>query len=254
MSNQELAKILGEMAAFLDMKEVVFKPRAYEHAAFSIQSLEEGIDEIYKKGGLKALEEIPGVGKGIAEKIEEFIKTGKIHELEKLRAEFPVDISGLKKVEGLGPKTIKKLYKELGIKDLKSLKKAAETGKLKNLEGLGEKSEERILKSIAFLEQSHGRFSIATALPLSRRIIERLRSLPEVQKAEFAGSIARMQETVGDLDILVISSKPSKVTDFFVEMPEVQEVMAKGDTKTSVRLKIGMDADLRVIPSESFGA
>ena len=104
------------------------------------------------------------------------------------------------------------------------LKKAAETGKLKNLEGLGEKSEERILKSIAFLEQSHGRFSIATALPLSRRIIERLRSLPEVQKAEFAGSIARMQETVGDLDILVISSKPSKVTDFFVEMPEVQEV------------------------------
>ena len=252
--NQELVKTLSELAVLLDIKGVEFKPRAYEKVAYTIESLAEEVGEIYKKGGIKALEEIPGVGRGIAEKIEEFIKNGKIHELEKLRAEFPVDISGLKKVEGLGPKTIKKLYRELGIKDLKSLKKAAETGKLKNLEGLGEKSEERILKSIAFLEQSHGRFSIATALPLSRRIIERLRSLPEVQKTEFAGSIARMQETVGDLDILVISSKPSKVTDFFVEMPEVQEVMAKGDTKTSVRLKIGMDADLRVIPPESFGA
>ncbi len=252
--NQEIAKILNEIAVLLDIKGVDFKPRAYEKAAYAIESLAENVGEIYKKGGLKALEEISGVGQSIAEKIEEFIKTGKIHEYQKLKTEFPVDISGLKKVEGLGPKTIRKLYQELKIKDLKSLKEAVETGKLSKLEGLGEKSEQKILKSISFLEQSCGRFSIAVALPLSRRIVERLRSLPEVKKAEFAGSIARMQETVGDLDILVISDKPSKVMDYFVKMPEVQEVVVRGDTKTSVRLKIGMDADLRVVPPESFGA
>ncbi|MBI2057886.1 MAG: DNA polymerase/3'-5' exonuclease PolX [Candidatus Yanofskybacteria bacterium] len=252
--NSELSKILNELAVLLDIKGVEFKPRAYEKVAYIVESLAEEVGEIYKRGGIKALEEIPGVGRGIAEKIEEFIKTGKIHELEKLKAEFPVDINGLKKVEGLGPKTIKKIYQELGVKDLPSLKKAVEAGKLRQLEGLGEKSEQKILKSISFLEQFHGRFLIAAALPLSRRIVEKLRSLPEVKKAEFAGSIARMQETVGDLDILVISDKPSKVMDFFVEMLEVQDVIAKGDTKTSVRLKVGMDADLRVVPPESFGA
>jgi len=252
--NAELSKILHEMAILLDIKDVDFKPRAYEKVAFTIESLAEDVSDIYKKGGLKALEEIPGVGHGIAEKIEEFIKTEEIDEYKKLKKEFLIDISGLGKVEGIGPKTIKKLYEERGIKDLASLKKAAKSGKLRDMKGLGEKLEQKVLKSISFLEQSGGRLLISTALLLSRSIVERLRSLPEVKKAEYAGSIARMQETVGDLDILVVSSKPSKVMDFFVSMPEVQEVIAKGATKTSVRLKIGMDADLRVVPMESFGS
>ncbi len=252
--NQELVKILNEIAILLDIKGIDFKPRAYEKAAYAIESLAEDVEEIYKRGGQKALEEIPGVGQSIAEKIEEFIKTGKVQEYQKLKTELPVDISGLKKVEGLGPKTIKKLYKELQIKDLKSLKKAAEESRLRGVEGLGEKSEQKILKSINFLEQSRGRLLISFALPMSRKIVERLRSLPEVKRAEFAGSIARRQETVGDLDILIVSDKPSKVMDFFVKMPEVQEVIAKGLTKTSVRLKVGIDADLRVVPPESFGA
>jgi len=247
-------KILYEMAVLLEIKEVAFKPQAYERAAYSIESFGEDVAEIYKKGGLKALEDIPGVGQGIAERIEEYIKTGRIADYEKLKKEFPVDISGLMEIEGVGPKMVKKLYQELGIKNASELEMAAKAGKLEKLEGLGEKSEERILKSISFLRQSQGRFVLGFILPTVRKIVDSLRALPEVKRAEFAGSIRRMQETVGDLDILVISNKPSKVMDFFMKMPEVQEIIAKGQTKTSVRLNIGMDADVRVLPPESFGA
>jgi len=247
-------KILYEMAVLLEIKEVAFKPQAYERAAYSIESFGEDVAEIYKKGGLKALEDIPGVGQGIAERIEEYIKTGRIADYEKLKKEFPVDISGLMEIEGVGPKMVKKLYQELGIKNASELEMAAKAGKLEKLEGLGEKSEERILKSISFLRQSQGRFVLGFILPTVRKIVDSLRALPEVKRAEFAGSIRRMQETVGDLDILVISNKPSQVMDFFMKMPEVQEIIAKGQTKTSVRLNIGMDADVRVLPPESFGA
>jgi DNA polymerase (family 10) len=250
MSNQELAKILSEIAVLLKMKEVAFKPQAYERAAYSIEALAEDVDEIYKKGGLKALEEIPGVGQGIAERIEEYVKTGRIADYGKLKKELPVDIGGLMSVEGVGPKLVEKLYRDLKIKNLKGLEAAAKAGKLRGLEGLGEKSEQKILRSIGFLRQSQGRFILGFILPTVRRIVDSLRALPEVEKAEFAGSIRRMQETVGDLDILVISNKPSKVMDFFVKMPEVQEIIEKGPTKTSVRLKIGMDADVRVLPPE----
>jgi DNA polymerase (family 10) len=254
MSNQELVKILYEMAALLEIKEVAFKPQAYERAAYSIESFGEDVDEIYKKGGLKALEDIPGVGQGIAERIEEYIKTGRIADYDKLKKQFPVDIAGLMSVEGVGPKMVKKLYRELGIKNARELEVVAKAGKLSKLEGLGEKSEQKILKSIGFLQQSQGRFILGFIFPTVRKIVDSLRALPEVKHAEFAGSIRRMQETVGDLDILVISNKPSKVMDFFVKMPEVQGIIEKGPTRTSVRLKIGMDADVRVLPPESFGA
>lgn len=254
MSNQELAKILNEMAVILDMKEVAFKPRAFEKAAYSIEALGEGVDEIYKKGGLKALEDIPGVGKGIAERIEEYVKTGHIKDYSQLKKQFPVDIGGIRRIEGVGPHLIKKLYQKLKIKNVEQLEKAAKAGKLRGLAGLGEKSEKKILKGIEFLRQSHGRFLLGHILPTARKMVDTLRDQPYVKKAEPAGSIRRMQETVGDLDILVISDKPAKVMDFFVKMPEVEAVLVKGPTKTSVRLKIGMDADVRVLPPESFGA
>lgn len=254
MSNQELAKMLNEMAVILDMKEVAFKPRAFEKAAYSIEALGEGVDEIYKKGGLKALEDIPGVGKGIAERIEEYVKTGRIKDYAQLKKQFPVDIGGLTRIEGIGPHLVKKLYQKLKIKNIDQLEKAAKAGKLRGLEGLGEKSEQKILKGIEFLRQSHGRFLLGHVLPTARKMVDALRALPYVKKTESAGSIRRMQETVGDLDILVISDKPAKVMDFFVKMPEVEAVLVKGPTKTSVRLKIGMDADVRVLPPESFGA
>lgn len=254
MSNQELAKILNEIAVILDMKGVAFKPQAYEKAAYSIEALEEGVDEIYKKGGLKALADIPGVGKGIAERIEEYIKTGRIKDYTQLKKRFPIDIAGMRQIEGVGPHLIKKLYQKLKIQNVEQLEKAAKAGKLRGLEGFGEKSEQKIIKSIDFLRRSCGRFLLGYILPTVRKIVDALREQPYVKKAEPAGSIRRMQETVGDLDILVISDKPDKVMDFFIKMPEVQEVLVKGPTRTSVRLKIGMDADVRVLPPESFGA
>lgn len=254
MINYDLKKIFDEMATLFDIKEVPFKPRAYEHAAFYIGSLSEDIEEIYKKGGLKALEDIPGIGQGIAERIEEYIKTGHIKDYDKLKKELPVDISGLMNIEGLGPKTIKKLYEDLKIKNIEQLKKAVSEGKLKNLEGFGEKTEQKILKGINFSESSRGRFILGFVMPTIRKITDSLKRLPKVKKLEFAGSIRRMQETIGDLDILVISDEPEKVMDHFVKMPEVQGILSRGETKTSVRLNLGMDADIRVLPPESFGA
>jgi len=236
------------------MKGVDFKPQAYEKAAHSVETLEQDVRDIYKEGGIKALEEIPGVGKGIAERIEEYLKTHRIDDYDKLKRQIPVQIDELASVEGIGPKMILKLYKELGIKTRVQLEKAAKEGKLEDIEGFGKKTEENILRSIEFLKKEHGRFILGFVMPQVRTIVEKIKEVDGVEKAEFAGSIRRMQETVGDLDILIISKKPSKVMDFFVSMPEVEAVYSKGKTKSSVRLKIEMDADLRVLPPESFGA
>lgn len=252
--NQELVKIFQEMSVLLDIKGVDFKPRAFERAAYSLEAMAEEAGEIYKHGGLKALEDIPGVGRGIAERIEEYLKTGKIREHQKLKKELPVDVADLSRLEGIGPQTIKKLYRELKIKTIEDLGKAAKLGHLRELAGLGPKSEQRILKSINFLQQSRGRFILGYILPVASKIIASLRSCPAVKRVEVAGSLARWQETVGDLDILAISSQPEKTMDFFIKLPPVQEVIIKGPTRTSVRLKIGLDADLRVISPESFGA
>ena len=254
MVNYNLAKILREISVLLEMKGVDFKPQAYEKAAHSIEMLEQDVLEIYKEGGIKALEDIPGVGRGIAERIEEYLKTRHIEDYDKLKKQIPAQIDELSSVEGVGPKMILKLYKKLGIKTRDQLEKAAQEGKLRNIEGFGQKTEENILRSIGFLKKEHGRFILGFVMPQVRTIVEKIKKVDGVEVAEFAGSIRRMQETVGDLDILVISKKPSKAMDFFVSMPEVEAVYSKGPTKSSVRLKIGMDADLRVLPPESFGA
>lgn len=252
--NSEVANILYELAMLMDMKGIQFKPRAFEKAAHSIESLQEDVADTYKKGGLKALEEIPGVGVGIAERIEEYIKTRHIKDYARLKKQIPVDIGGLSAIEGVGPKLILKLYKKLGIKNRDQLEKAARAGKLRKIAGLGEKTEQNILRHISFLKTSGGRFLLNRALETAEKIRERLIALPGVKRAEFAGSIRRMQETIGDLDILAITARPAPVIDFFASMPEVVEVHAKGPTKISVRLRMGMNADLRVLPAESYGA
>jgi DNA polymerase (family 10) len=254
MRNLELAQIFYLIAELLDMKEVSFKPRAYEKVARVLESLEKDVGEIYQEGGLKALENIPGVGKNIALKIEEFIKTDRIKDYQKLKKECPVDLESLTAVEGLGSKKIKVLYKKLKIKNLKDLEKAAQAGKIKKLVGFGEKSEKAILEGIAFVKAGQGRFLLGLILPVVREIIGALEKLTEVGKIRVAGSVRRMKETIGDIDILATSSQSEKVMDYFVKMPEVVKVWAKGPTKSSVRLKKGLDCDLRVISKESFGA
>lgn len=254
MNNGEISKIFGEIAVLLEMKGVAFKPRAYEKVADTIGNLGEDLEDIYKQGGIKALENIPGVGASIAGHIEEYIKTGHIKNYDKLKKELPVDIKSLRSVEGVGPKTILQLHKKLGIKNLDQLEKAARAGKIRNIAGLGEKTEEKILKSIGFVKSSSGRLVLGFYMPIFRTIIDKIRKVEGVEAVEFAGSVRRMQETVGDLDILAISVKPSRVMDFFVSMPEVEAVHEEGPTRSSVRLKIGLDTDLRVVPPESFGA
>lgn len=262
MSNQSLAALLREMALYFEMAEEPFKTRAYARVAETIEAMTEDAGEIYKKGGLKDLEEIPGVGKGIAKRIEEYLTRGLIPELRRLKKEFPVDVSGLSAIEGVGPKMIKVLWQKLKVKTLRDLEKAAQQGKVRTLVGFGEKSEQKILKGIEFLRKSGDRHSLGEALPWARAIEERLKKVAGVREVIVAGSIRRRQETIGDFDFVVVASRPKLVMDFFVSMPEVMHVYAKGTAKTLVRLNLGtgpgssreIDADVRVVPEESFGA
>lgn len=254
MKNLEVARIFKEIAILLEMDDVQFKPRAYERAARSIEALEEDVEEVYKKGGVKALMEIPGVGQSIAEKMEELITTGKLGYYDELKRKVPVDLEGLSRIEGLGPKTIKTLWQKLKIKDLDDLEKAALAHKISGLPGFKEKTEQNILKGIEFAKRGRGRYILGFTLPLIRDIEKRLKSLSAVKAVSVAGSVRRMKETIGDVDFLVVSDNPHEVMDFFVSMPEVTDVMGKGETKSSVRLKTGMNADIRVLREESFGA
>ena len=254
MRNTELAQIFREVALYLEMKEEPFKPRAYEKVAYSLEALEEPVGEIYRRGGVKALRAIPGVGQAIAEKIEEVIRTGRLRYYEELKKEVPVDVRGLTAIEGIGPKSVKLLYEKLTIKTAADLEKAARVGKIRGLPHFGAKMEQKILKGIEFLKQGSGRFPLGSALPLIGEIEQRLRELPEVEEVVVAGSTRRWKETIGDADILAISRKPEKVMEFFVSMSEVMHVQGQGKTKSTVKLKNGMDVDLRVVPRESFGA
>jgi len=254
VKNAEIAKILYELAMLYEMKGVPFKPRALERASETIDSLARDVADIYKKGGVKELQKIPGVGLGIAEKIEEYLKSGHVKEYENMKKKFPVDIAGLSSIEGVGPKHIAFLYEKLKIKTVSDLERAAKAGKLRGLPRMGEKLEAKILKGIAFKHEGGGRFGIGEVLPLARSLKARLSKIPGVETIEIAGSIRRWQETIGDLDFLVISESPEIITNAFSKIPEVDHVYAKGPTKVMVRLKTGIDADLIVLPKKSFGA
>jgi len=254
MKNQELAKILYRIADYLEMDGVAFKPYAYRKAALTLETLEEDIVETYQKGGKKALEKIPSIGKNIAEKIEEYLKTGKVKSYEKFKKRTPINLEEISAVEGMGFKKAKTLYQQLGIRNLKELGKAAKVHKIAPLFGFGEKTEKNILEGIKFLKRSKGRFLLGEILPKAKEVQEKLESLKEVEKISPAGSLRRMKETIGDVDFLVISKKPSKVMDFFVALPGVVKVWSKGTTKSSVRLAEGFDMDIRVVPKKSYGS
>jgi DNA polymerase (family 10) len=252
--NQKVSEALAQMGRFLAMKKEPWKPRAYEKAAEIITSLEEDVEDIWKRGGIKALKEIPGVGQSIAETIEEFLKTGKIKKLASLEKRTPVNLSELSKVEGLGPQKVQKLYQELGITNLKELEKAAKSGKIAPIAGFGKKTEENILRGIEFAKTAGSRYVLGFAMPKVKLVIERLKKIKGAEEVMVAGSARRRKETIGDIDILAIADEPTEIMDAFVKMPEVVNVTAKGDTKASARFYWGMDVDLRVVPKESYGA
>ncbi len=251
MKNYEVASLLRNIAQLLEIKEeMVFKIRAYEKAALVIENLDEDIEEVWKKG---KLDDIPGVGEALTKKISEFLETGKLEYYEKLKKAVPVNMEELGSVSGLGPKTIMKLYKKLNVKNIKDLEKAAKKHKIQKIEGLGPIVEENILKSIEFAKASGKRFLLGTALDIAEEIKNKFKKLKDVNKIEVAGSLRRKKETIGDIDILITSKNPGKVMDFFTKMDDIEDVLAKGPTKASVRLE-GIQADLRVLPEKTYGA
>jgi DNA polymerase (family 10) len=254
VKNQEIANIFYEIANYLEMERVVFKPYAYQKVAIVLENLEEDIADIYEKGGKEALEKIPGVGKNIADRIEEYLKTGKIKYYLQLKKKTPVNMEELIRVEGLGPKKVKVLYQKLRIRNLKDLEKKAKAHKIAPLFGFGEKTEKNILEAIKFLKRSKGRFLLGEIMPKVEEVYEKLKNLREVEEISTAGSVRRMKETIGDVDLLVISKNPQKVMDFFVSLPGIVKIWGKGSTKASLRLKEGFDMDIRVVPKKSYGS
>jgi DNA polymerase (family X) len=256
--NSDVAKVIRDLGFLTEVTDedpnVQFRARAYYRAADTITSLPENVIDIYVKQGINGLLEIPSVGKTIASKIEEYLKKGKISHLEELRAKMPVDIDELYGLEGIGPRTIKMFYDKLQIRNLADLERAIMEGKLKTLSGFTEKKERDIFKQIEFLKKRKGRLIIGEIYPLVKQIEKRLQNLEGVKNAIVAGSVRRMKETIGDIDYIVASSNPEQVIDFFVRMPEVQEILGRGQAKAFVKLASGIDADLLVVPEESWGS
>ncbi|MEK7664649.1 MAG: DNA polymerase/3'-5' exonuclease PolX [Patescibacteria group bacterium] len=260
MKNKEIAKIFFNIASLLEINlpaqsgKKDFRPIAYKRAALVLESLEEEAEEIYLDKGLQGLEEITAIGKNLALKIEEYIKTGKIKEYEKLKKSLPIDFTEMTKIEGMGVKKAKILYQKLGIKTIKDLEAAAKNHKIARLFGFGQISEKNILQGIEFLKIDKGRVLLGFIMPTVKEIISILESLKETKKINVAGSTRRMKETIGDVDILIASNKPEKINNFFVSLQGIEKIWAKGPTKSSVHLKQGFDIDLRVVKEESFGS
>lgn len=242
------------MAIFYEMKEVPFKPRAYERAAMSIASFDTEMSDLFKQSGTKALADVPGVGPGIAAHIFSILKTGTFPEYEKMRKKIPINLEELGAIEGVGPKTMLALYKKLGVKNRADLEHAVASGKLAKLPHFGKKSAEKIAQSISFQKQSTGRFLLGNIKPTVEALEKKIKTIPGVIHVVTCGSYRRMQETVGDIDIQATAKNQKKIIDAFLKLPEIEHIYGHGSAKANVRLKQGIDADLRVIPDESFGA
>ncbi len=250
-SNQQLADTFRLIADMLEIKgEIIYKILAYRKAAESLENLGRDVNDVWREGQLT---DIPGVGKAIAEKIEELLTTGRLEFLEKLQGEVPPSLVELLQVPDLGPKKAALFWKQQGITNLAQLEAAARAGKLRGLPGMGEKSEARILAGIEALSRRTDRTPLAKAWPFAQELLALLRALPGVEAAEAAGSLRRMRATVGDLDLLVAASDSQAVMQAFVSHPEVVRVLSQGDTKASVEYSRNLRAQLWVHPPQRFG-
>lgn len=251
MNNKQLAGVFTLIANLLEIKgEIIYKTLAYRKAAESLDTLGREASEYWKEGKLA---DIPGVGKAIAEKIDELLNTGKLEFLEKLKKEVPESLAGWLQVPSLGPKKIAMIWKALNITTLPELEAAAKAGKLRDLPGMGAKSETAILDGIASLARRSGRLPLGKAYPLAQEIIKVLKGVKGVVDAQPAGSLRRMRSTVGDLDILVAAKDSAAVMEAFVNLKGVERVLGKGDTKASIEFYDGVRAQIWVHPPEKFG-
>ncbi len=252
MDNSYYARILGEIAALSQIKgENRFKVRAFENAARTVENLPESIDERIDQG---TLEDISGIGSSIAQDLREIHDTGTCGYHQELLEALDPGLLDLLKIQGLGPKRIKLIYEELGVSNLDAMKRAAEEERIQELSGLGKKTEQKILSEIERLARHAGRTPLPQARRVASSIRDQLAALDAVERIEIAGSIRRGRETIGDVDLLVATADPEHVTEAFVSLPEVDEVLVSGPTKTSVRLVGGLQVDLRLVDHELFGS
>jgi DNA polymerase (family 10) len=252
MKNKELADLFEKMADILEFKgENPFKISAYRKASRIIGDLTQDIEEIAEQGELK---DIPGIGEGMAQKIVEYLKTGKVSKFEEVKKGVPDELIAIMDIPGMGPKTLSMLHKEKGISNFSQLEKALEDGSLMGLFGIGEKKIENIKRGILLLKQSQGRMNLGVAFPIAKRIVETLRQKAGSKKIEWAGSLRRMKENIGDIDILATGPNKEKIVQAFTHLPEVKEVLVSGETKASVIVEGGTQIDLRVVEEDSYGA
>ncbi len=252
MNNREVAEIFHKVADMLAIRgDQIHRILAYRKAAESIETLGRDVNQVYAEG---ALTDIPGIGKTLAEKIEEMLTTGHLAFYDRLAQEIPPSLIEMLRVEGLGPKRVKQIYDTLGITTLDGLAAAAQAGKLRELPKMGVKSEEKLIAAIAALSR-HGdeRTPLGEAWPLAQEILAKLAALPGVTKTAVAGSLRRMKESIGDIDLLVAAEESALIMDAFVNLPQVESVSGHGPTKSSVILLNGMQVDLRVLPAERWG-
>ncbi|NPA82184.1 MAG: DNA polymerase/3'-5' exonuclease PolX [Epsilonproteobacteria bacterium] len=251
--NREIADIFSKTADFLEIKgENPFKVRAYRNAARIIQNMGRSLESLVEEGF--DLTRLPGIGQDLASYIEEIVKTGKFSKLEELKKELPEGLEELLSIEGLGPKRIRTLYETFHITSLKDLAKVAESGEIYKLKGFGPKLVEKILKGIRLAKKSGRRFRFDVAKPYAEDLRAYLSKFEGVLRVEVAGSYRRRKETVGDLDILVVSDNWEKTSDYFVKYPKVKEIVSKGETRSTIILNNDLQVDLRSVPKESYGS
>ncbi|MBU2598201.1 MAG: DNA polymerase/3'-5' exonuclease PolX [Actinobacteria bacterium] len=252
MISNKIAKIFEDLADMLEIKgDNPFRIRAYRKVARNIRTLTDEFEKFADEG---RLDQIPGIGEGMKEKIYEILDTGRLQFYEDLKSEIPPSLVKLLSVPGIGPKLAKKFYDELNIRDIEQLEKMAKEHHLAGLPGIKEKTEQNILKGIEMLKKGLERMNLGIALPIANEIVNQLSKLPEVKRISTAGSIRRRKETIGDIDILTTSSNSKKVMNTFINLPQVERVLVSGETKSSIVTFDGIHVDLRVVKPESYGA
>ena len=252
MKNFEVARQFELMADILELKgENAFRIRAYRRAAQNLESLSEDIETVAREN---RLEDVPGIGADLAGKIQEYLRTGRIKEIAAASKGIPRGVVALLNIPGVGPRTARVLYEREHITGIDQLEKRARMGRLRGLPGIQAKTEQNILKGIRLVRGGQERMPLGRALPLGRELVHALEGLAAVERISLAGSIRRMKETVGDIDILVTSSKPAAVMRAFVTLPQAAEVLERGTTKGSIRHRDGIQVDLRVVDPVCFGA
>ncbi|MBM5789765.1 DNA polymerase III, partial [Candidatus Parcubacteria bacterium] len=254
LTNKQIADRFEEIALYLRAQNIAFKPQAFEVAAEGIRALSDELSVLYNRCGKKCLDEIPGIGKSMAEKIEEALTHGRIQEHDAMKKRFPFDMRGMTQIQDVGPKTALALYTHLGVKTLVQLERAAKQGHIAGLPRMGISTQQSILRGIQFLKGNKGRQIIHRALPYARQIVNALKQTPGVKQVDIAGSLRRRKETIGDIDLIATTDKPKELAQAFATLPQVANVLERGQKRMAVRFKNGMDGDLLMLPPSEYAS